>query len=109
MLGVLNLRGSIVPIVDLRARFALEASFTPQTVIIVISLRDAVGRRECGLVVDSVSDVVDIDAASLRAPPELDGATPTDFIASLATVGDRVLILLDVEHLLARDLPRAAA
>src|SRR5262245_32576339 len=62
VLGVLNLRGAIVPIIDLRVRFALEtAEFSPVTVIIVLSLRTAAGVRECGVVVHSVSDVVYIE------------------------------------------------
>ena len=70
MLGVLNLRGLIVPVIDLRVRFALEsAEFTPATVIIVLSLRTANGQRECGIVVDNVNDVVDIDAASIKPAP----------------------------------------
>src|SRR5499427_5733541 len=69
VLGVLNLRGSIVPIVDLRVRFSLPAEFTPLTVIIVISIQTSSGRKECGLVVDSVSDVVDLDASQMRPAP----------------------------------------
>lgn len=61
VLGVLNLRGAIVPIIDLRVRFALRAAqFTPVTVIIVLSLHTADGQRECGIVVDSVRDVADV-------------------------------------------------
>ena len=72
VLGVLNLRGLIVPIVDLRVRFALaSAEFTPLTVIIVLSLRTETGQRECGIVVDNVNDVVDIAADTIRPSPEL--------------------------------------
>src|SRR3569623_1518423 len=61
VLGVLNLRGSIVPIVDLRMRFSLDrAEYTPLTVIIVLSVESAVGRRDFGVVVDGVSDVIDV-------------------------------------------------
>jgi purine-binding chemotaxis protein CheW len=106
VLGVLNLRGSIVPILDLRARFGLPADFTPLTVIIVISLGTATARKECGLVVDSVSDVVDLDPGQLRAPPTLSGGTATAFVSRLATLADRMLILLDVDDLVAGDLPQ---
>ena len=76
MLGVLNLRGLIVPIVDLRVRFALAAAeFTPLTVIIVLSLRTESGQRECGIVVDNVNDVVDIATDSIRPAPELGGGS----------------------------------
>jgi purine-binding chemotaxis protein CheW len=105
VLGVLNLRGSIVPIVDLRVRFSLErAQFTPLTVIIVLSIETGNGRSEFGLVVDSVSDVVDISAKDLKETPNLGGKLNADFIQCLATVADRMLILLDVDALIGRDL-----
>ena len=105
VLGVLNLRGSIVPIVDLRVRFSLErAEFTPLTVIIVLSITTPNGRSEFGLVVDSVSDVVDISTKDLKEAPNLGGKMNADFIQSLATVADRMLILLDVDALIGRDL-----
>ena len=105
VLGVLNLRGSIVPIVDLRVRFSLErAEFTPLTVIIVLSIMTPTGRSEFGLVVDSVSDVVDISANDLKETPNLGGRLNADFIQCLATVTARLLILLDVDALVGRDL-----
>jgi purine-binding chemotaxis protein CheW len=105
VLGVLNLRGSIVPILDLRVRFSLErAEFTPLTVIIVLSIMTPAGRSEYGLVVDSVSDVIDISAEDLKETPNLGGKMNADFIQSLATVAERMLILLDVDALIGRDL-----
>ena len=105
VLGVLNLRGSIVPIVDLRVRFSLErAEFTPLTVIIVLSIMTPDGRSEFGLVVDSVSDVVDISVDDLKETPNLGGKLNADFIQCLATVSDRMLILLDVDALVGKDL-----
>src|SRR3981189_601698 len=105
VLGVLNLRGSIVPIVDLRVRFSLErADFTPLTVIIVLSITTPNGRSEFGLVVDSVSDVVDISVKDLKETPNLGGKLNAEFIQCLATVSDRMLILLDVDALVGRDL-----
>ena len=99
VLGVLNLRGKIVPVVDLRVRFGLErAEFTPLTVIIVLSIMTLTGKSEFGLVVDSVSDVVDISVNDLKDAPKL-GEMNADFIQCLATVGDRMLILLDVNAL----------
>src|SRR6188472_4009051 len=72
VLGVLNLRGAIVPIVDLRVRFAMQsADFNAVTVVIVLSLRTADGHRECGIVVDSVRDVVDIAADGVRPAPTM--------------------------------------
>src|SRR3954467_9302872 len=67
VLGVLNLRGSIVPIVDLRMRFSLDrAEYTSVTVIIVLSVQSGAGRRDFGVVVDGVSDVVDVDASAVK-------------------------------------------
>jgi purine-binding chemotaxis protein CheW len=105
VLGVLNLRGAIVPIIDLRTRFDLpSAEFTPVTVIIVLSVRTADGHKECGLVVDSVSDVVDLDAGALRAAPGMSGGSSAEYIESLATIDDGMLILLNVDELVGGDL-----
>jgi purine-binding chemotaxis protein CheW len=105
VLGVLNLRGAIVPIIDLRLRFALaSAEFTPVTVIIVISVNTADGTKECGLVVDSVSDVVDLDESALRPAPSLGGNVRSDYIENLATVDSGMLILLNADELVGQDL-----
>ncbi|MEY4762185.1 MAG: hypothetical protein RLZZ200_2041 [Pseudomonadota bacterium] len=101
VLGVLNLRGAIVPIIDLRVRFALpSAEFTPVTVIIVISVKMLDGStKECGLVVDSVSDVVDLTEEMRREAPQITGSASIDYIESLATIDDGMLILLDADAL----------
>jgi purine-binding chemotaxis protein CheW len=105
VLGVLNLRGAIVPIIDMRVRFALaSAEFSQITVIIVLSLHTEDGIRECGIVVDSVSDVVDVKAESVKPPPCLNGGKQNDFINGIATVDDKMLILLNVDDLVMRDL-----
>jgi len=104
VLGVLSLRGSIVPIIDLLVRFGLaSAEFTPLTVIIVLSIKTAKGLSEFGLVVDSVSDVVDIRGEDIKETPNMGGKMNADFIESLATVADRMVILLDVDALIGRD------
>jgi purine-binding chemotaxis protein CheW len=104
VLGVLNLRGSIVPIIDLRVRFGLaSAEFTPLTVIIVLSIKTAKGSSEFGLVVDSVSDVVDIRGEDVKETPNMGAKMNADFIESLATVAERMVILLDVDALIGRD------
>jgi purine-binding chemotaxis protein CheW len=100
VLGVLNLRGSIVPIIDLRVRFNLaHAQRTPLTVIIVLSVRSAAGRREFGLVVDGVSDVVDVSPENLKSAPDLGPGAGAEFIQGLAIAGERMLILLNVDEL----------
>src|SRR6201995_1470246 len=81
VLGVLNLRGSIVPIVDLRMRFALESvEYTAVTVIIVVSVISPAGRRDFGAVVDGVSDVVDVNPAEVKPAPELGSRAATEYI-----------------------------
>lgn len=103
VLGVLNLRGAIVPVIDLRVRFGLaHAAFTALTVIIVLSVHGAQGKREWGLVVDSVSDVLAIDPDTVKEPPPVGGAVSGD-IQGLATVADRLVILLEPERLVTEE------
>ncbi len=105
VLGVLNLRGSIVPIVDLRMRFSLErAEYTPLTVIIVLSVESAAGRRDFGLVVDGVSDVIDVAAGDVKPPPEMGAQVSTEFIQGLAAVSGRMVMLLDIDQLIGGDV-----
>lgn len=88
MLGVLNLRGSIVPIVDMRRRIGVAAAEpSPLTVIIVLSVESARGRRDFGLVVDGVSDVVDLTPENIKNAPEIDAARVQGVISSIAAVG----------------------
>jgi purine-binding chemotaxis protein CheW len=102
LLGVLNLRGAVVPVVDLRLRFGLQAvEYNATTVIIVLSLRSAEGgHREFGIVVDSVQDVVDIDSQGIKPAPSV-SATAASFIEGIASHGEQMLILLDTEALAA--------
>ena len=105
VLGVLNLRGSIVPIVDLRMRFNLErAEYNAVTVIIVLSVQSSTGRRDFGVVVDGVSDVVDVNKAEVRPAPELGSATATEYILGLVPVSERMVVLLDIDCLIGNDL-----
>ena len=109
VLGVLNLRGSIVPIVDLRMRFSLErAEYNAVTVIIVLSVQSHNGRRDFGVVVDGVSDVVDVNKAEVRPAPELGAANATEYILGLVPVDDRMVVLLDIDRLIGNDLGASA-
>jgi purine-binding chemotaxis protein CheW len=96
--GVINLRGVIVPILDLRIKFQLEqASYDEFTVVIILN----VAGRVVGVVVDSVSDVLTLATDAIRATPEFASATfDTKYITGLATVDERMLILLDIEKLM---------
>jgi purine-binding chemotaxis protein CheW len=105
VLGVLNLRGSIVPIVDMRMQFNLErAEYTAVTVIIVLSVQSRTGRRDFGLVVDGVSDVVDVNAAEVKPAPDLGSRTATEYIRGLMPVADRMVMLLDIDRLIGREI-----
>jgi purine-binding chemotaxis protein CheW len=104
VLGVLNLRGVIVPIIDLRVRFALKtAEFNAVTVIIVLSLPASGGQRECGIVVDHVNDVVDIAPGSIRPAPSVNGTSGSEFIEGIVA-HEQMLILLNAERLASTEL-----
>jgi len=105
VLGVLNLRGSIVPVVDLRMRLNLDrAEYTAVTVIIVLSVDSGAGRRDFGVVVDGVSDVINVQGSDVKPPPELGADVSTDYIQGLATVSDRMVMLLDIDRLIGGDI-----
>jgi purine-binding chemotaxis protein CheW len=106
VLGVLNLRGSIVPIVDMRMQFNLErAEYTAVTVIIVLSVQSRNGKRDFGIVVDGVSDVVDVDDTLVKAAPDLGSREATEHIRGLMPVADRMVVLLDIDRLISGQLP----
>ncbi|MCF8208454.1 MAG: chemotaxis protein CheW [Rhodoferax sp.] len=95
--GVINLRGVIVPIVDLRLKLNLpDADYTDFTVVIILNVRGSV----VGAVVDAVSDVVALDAKMIREAPQFDSAIESRFIVGLADVSERMLIVIDMEALL---------
>lgn len=95
--GVINLRGAIVPIIDLRIKFNLpNITYDQFTVVIILN----VGERIVGVVVDSVSDVLALEAQSIKPPPEFGGSFDTQYLLGLATVGERMLILVEIEKLM---------
>ena len=95
--GVINLRGTIVPIVDLRIKFHLgTVEYNLLTVVIILNL----GTRMVGVVVDSVSDVLALTPEQIRHAPELSAGLDTRYITGLGTVGERMLILVDIEKLM---------
>ncbi len=102
--GVINLRGTIVPIVDLRQCFGLDAiEYTAVTVVIVLKVHTAEGDRIMGIVVDAVSDVYSLAEQDMRAAPDLGSAINTDFIRGLVNVQEKMVILLDIDKLLTLD------
>ncbi len=93
--GVMNLRGSVVPIIDLRARFGLrEAEYTRFTVIIVVT----VGAKIVGLVVDAVSDVLNVGAKEMVPTPDLGAGVDTSFMTGIARTGERLVSLLNIDQ-----------
>lgn len=97
MLGVVNLRGVIVPIIDMRIQFGLrEVKYDDFTVVIVLNI----GNKVLGMVVDAVSDVITLTPEQLRPAPEISGAIDSSAVLALGTVNDRMLILLDIEKVM---------
>lgn len=95
--GVVNLRGTIIPIVDMRLKFnCSKAEYNSFTVVIILNLRN----RVVGIVVDSVSDVMELSAESIRQAPDIESVIDNDCIMGLGSVGERMLILLDIEKLM---------
>ena len=95
--GVVNLRGTIVPIVDMRLKFGCsKADYDVFTVVIILKLR----QRVVGIVVDSVSDVMELAADSIKPAPDIESTISAEAVTGLGSVGDRMLILLDIERLM---------
>ncbi len=103
--GVLNLRGTIVPIVDLRRKFELPpAEYDQFTVIVVVVVQD----RVMGMIVDSVSEVMSIDPREIQPPSEFSSERAATVVSGVAKVGDQLIILLDIESVLVGQAARAA-
>lgn len=98
--GVINLRGIVTPIIDLRTRFNLEQkSFTDSTRIIVASL----DQFEVGLIVDAANDVIDLALDEVEPAPEVAGAVEADYVEGIAKIGRRLIIILDLNRVLEAD------
>jgi purine-binding chemotaxis protein CheW len=99
--GVVNLRGAIVPIIDLRERFSLsKAEYTPLTVVVVLQTGSGSHTRIMGVVVDSVSDVISIERNEIQGAPDFGTKVSNEFINGLVSVNERMVMLLDVDKLL---------
>ncbi len=95
--GVINLRGVIVPIIDMRIKFNLgEPTYDQFTVVIILN----VAKRVVGMVVDGVSDVIQLNSDSLRPAPEFSSILDTRYILGLGTLDDRMIIVVDIEQLM---------
>jgi purine-binding chemotaxis protein CheW len=99
--GVVNLRGSIVPIIDLREKLGIKCTeYTPLTVVVVLQTNDNNKTRTMGVVVDSVSDVINLDKTKIQDAPDFGAKVSNEFVNGLVSVNERMVILLDVDKLL---------
>ncbi|MDH5428662.1 MAG: chemotaxis protein CheW [Nitrospirota bacterium] len=104
--GVLNLRGTIVPIVDLRMKFGMGVTEpTSFTVVVVVNVRN----RVMGFLVDAVSDVLDLNAKEIQPPPELGSTVDITFVAGIGNSNDHLVTLLDIDRVLTNDEMKAVA
>lgn len=95
--GVINLRGIVTPIIDLKERFSIETTdYTNSTRIIIVQVED----KEVGLIVDSANDVIDIPTDKIEQPPEVVGRIESDYIRGVAKLDERLLILLNLNKVL---------
>lgn len=98
--GVMNLRGTIIPVVDLRSKLAMaEAEYNQFTVIIVVT----VGTKVMGVIVDAVSDVLNIPKADIQATPDFGAQVDVKFINGMAKAGEKLVVLLDIDKVLGGD------
>ena len=102
--GVMNLRGTIVPIIDLRMRFTMDRiDYGPTTVVIVLRVESEGRDRIMGIVVDAVSDVYAVPTEELRPSPDFGGNVNVEFVRGLATVDEKMVIILNIDKLLNSD------
>lgn len=100
MEGVINLRGSVVPVVDMRKRFQMEPKkYDAFTVIIIVEVKE----RLIGMIVDSVSDVINIPVSSIQSTPHFTSKIETDFIEGIGQMGEYLVIILDVDRILSEE------
>jgi purine-binding chemotaxis protein CheW len=102
--GVINLRGAVVPVMDLLSRFGKPSSeVTKRTCIVIVEVQSHGERQDIGIVVDAVNEVLDIPADDVEPPPAFGAKIRTDFIRGMGKVRGRFVILLDVDHVLSLD------
>jgi purine-binding chemotaxis protein CheW len=101
MKGLINLRGKVVPVIDLRLKFGLsEFEYDERTSIIVIEFKSIHGLVQMGIVVDSVSEVINIPSRNIEAAPNFGARLKSDYIKGMAKTKDRVIIILDIDLIL---------
>lgn len=101
--GVINLRGKVSPVIDLRAKFSMEAAdYDPRTCIILVEINTGTTATLMGMIVDSVSEVMHLTDNTIEEPPEISEAT-TDFILGIAKKAEKIIILLDIDKVMTFD------
>ncbi len=102
--GVINLRGQVIPVIDLRSKFGMEtAEITEESCIIVVEISQGSARFSTGIVVDHVQEVLDIVGQDIEQAPQFGSSVDTDFILGMGKIGDSVKILLDIDKVLGAD------
>jgi len=102
--GVINLRGQVIPVVDLRAKFGMDTTeVTEETCIIVVEIAQDNRTFQTGIVVDHVQEVLDIKGSDIEDAPQFGASVDTDFILGMGKIGESVKILLDIDKVLAGD------
>jgi purine-binding chemotaxis protein CheW len=97
--GVINLRGKVIPVLCLRAKFGLEpAAYTARTCIIVVQVRGEGGSMQVGIIVDAVSEVLNVVSGEIEDTPNFGGGVPTPYLLGMAKIKDKVKILLDIDQ-----------
>ena len=102
--GVINLRGQVIPVIDLRAKFGMDtAEITEQTCIIVCEIQSGNRSFSTGIVVDNVEEVLDIDGADIEEAPQFGSSVDTNFILGMGKIGNTVKLLLDIDKVLGEE------
>ena len=102
--GVMNLRGKIVPVIDLRIKFGMEScSYSRETCVVVVEIRGSQGKILMGVIVDSVREVIDVVLDEIGEVPSFGIRVNTDFLKGLANVKSGLTLLLDIEHVLSHE------
>jgi purine-binding chemotaxis protein CheW len=108
--GVINVRGSVVPVIDLSARFGRSlAPVSKRTCIVIVEVGAASERQDVGIIVDAVNQVLDIPATDIEPAPPFGAKIRTDFIEGMAKIGGRFVVILDINHVLSIEQTEAIA
>jgi purine-binding chemotaxis protein CheW len=108
--GVINLRGRVIPVIDLRIKFGLKAEFTEHTCIVVVQIRSSTAQTvQMGLIVDSVEEVVNLAATEIEPTPDFGTKIDTSYLLGMAKIKDQVKTLLDLDRVVAAEHIQAIA